>query len=133
GFVARLGELASSNRRGKAVLTVPKQAAALGLFPVTAADAEGCVATSGGQLLCLAREALPWLAKGQGNKLVALKKGESVVAGATLSAAATLVLYSGKRYMVLKAADRDDYRGPRASRGKRLPRGFTNVHKLEAG
>src|SRR5699024_10015004 len=34
GFVSRLGELASRNRRGKAVLTVPKQAAALGLFPV---------------------------------------------------------------------------------------------------
>src|SRR5699024_7899055 len=40
GFVTQLGELASRNRRGKAALTVKKPAAALGLYPVAAADGE---------------------------------------------------------------------------------------------
>src|SRR5699024_2143059 len=103
----------------------------LGLFPVGAEDAEICIATNSGHLLCLALEELPQLSKGKGNKLISLKKDEKITAIAALSAAATLVLYSGKRHMTLKAADRDAYRGPRASRGKRLPRGFTQVQTLK--
>jgi len=34
--------------------------------------------------------------------------------------------------MTLKPSERDTYRGPRASRGKKLPRGFTQVQKLSS-
>src|SRR5699024_6133932 len=107
-------------------------ASALGLFPVVAEDAEVCIATSGGQFLCLALEELPQLSKGKGNKLISLKKGETVIAVAALSAAVPLVLPSGKRHITHKGADRDAYRGPRASRGRKLPRGFAQVQKLRA-
>ncbi|HLQ86763.1 MAG TPA: DNA topoisomerase IV subunit A, partial [Salinisphaeraceae bacterium] len=130
GFTTQLGALTGRSRRGKAALTVPKQATALGLYPASGEDAEVCIVTSGGNLLCLALTELPGLNKGKGNKLVSLKKDEHAVAACALPAAATLVVYSGKRHMYLKSAERDDYRGPRASRGKRLPRGFTRVQAV---
>src|SRR5699024_11105027 len=107
-------------------------AGALGLFPAPAEDAELCMATSAGQLLCLALEELPQLSKGKGNKLISLKQNETVVAAAVLSAAAPLVLHSGKRHMTLKATDRVAHRGPGAARGRKLPRGFTQVQQLRA-
>ncbi len=132
GFVATLAELTSRAKSGKAALSVGANATALAPAPVAAADAEVCIVTSDGQFLCLALEELPRLAKGKGNKLISLKKGERLVALCGLSAGATLVVHSGKRHMLLKAADRDAYRGPRASRGTRLPRGFTQVRALSA-
>jgi topoisomerase-4 subunit A len=129
-FAARLGELASRQKSGKAALNVGAKATALAPSSVGTGDADVCVATSAGQLLCLALEALPEMAKGKGNRLISLKKGETVVAVVALAASATLVIHSGKRHMMLKPAERDAYRGPRASRGKRLPRGFTQVQAL---
>jgi topoisomerase-4 subunit A len=128
-FVARLGELASRQKSGKAALSVGR-AVALAPASIGAGGAEVCVATSAGQLLCLACEELPEMAKGKGNKLITLKKDETVVAVAALPASAILVIQSGKRHMKLKAAERDAYRGPRAARGKPLPRGFTQVRAL---
>jgi len=132
GFVTTLGELTSRQKSGKAALNVGKHGIALAPTATAVADAEACVVTSEGQLLCLALDDLPALAKGKGNKLISLKKGETLVAAQTLPADATLVIHSGRRHMTLKSAERDEYRGPRASRGKRLPRGFTQVQALQA-
>ena len=114
----------------KATIAPGRGAVALAPTLVAAADAEVCVVTSAGQLLCLAIEELPVLAKGKGNKLIALKGDESVVAVQAIAAEATLLLYSGKRHMALKSGERDPYRGPRASRGRKLPRGYTQVQAL---
>lgn len=133
GFATTLGDLASKQKAGKAALTPGKGATALAPTTVDADDAEVCVVTSAGQLLCLAMEELPKLSKGKGNKLIALKKGETVVALQALDAGQALVIVSGRRHMTLKSGERDDYRGPRASRGKRLPRGFTQVQSLAPG
>ncbi|GAB3682979.1 DNA topoisomerase IV subunit A [Salinisphaera aquimarina] len=130
GFVTTLGEISSRNKSGKAALGVGRNDSALTPSTVTGADPEVCVVTGEGQLLCLPLGELPELAKGKGNKLISLKKGEQVVAVQALSATAKLVIHSGRRHMTLKAADRDIYRGPRASRGKQLPRGYTQVQAL---
>ncbi|ROO28644.1 DNA topoisomerase IV subunit A [Salinisphaera orenii] len=130
GFATTLGELASRQKSGKATITPGRGAVALAPTLFATADAEVCVVTSAGQLLCLAIEELPALAKGKGNKLIALKGDESVVAVQAIAAEATLLLYSGKRHMALKSGERDPYRGPRASRGRKLPRGYTQVQAL---
>ncbi|MES1954784.1 DNA topoisomerase IV subunit A [Salinisphaera hydrothermalis] len=130
GFATTLADMASKQKSGKATLTPGKGATALAPTTVAGEDPEVCVVTTAGQLLCLSLEELPKLAKGKGNKLIALKAGEAVIAIQAVSGDQTLVIHSGKRHMTLKPAERDAYRGPRASRGKRLPRGFTQVQRL---
>ena len=129
-FATTLGDISSRNKSGKAALSVGKNADALAPAPIEGEDPEVCVITSAGQLLCLPVDELPALSKGKGNKLISLNKDEQVVALAALPASAVLTIYSGKRHMTLKAGERDAYRGPRASRGKRLPRGFTQVQSV---
>jgi topoisomerase-4 subunit A len=129
-FATTLGDISSRNKSGKAALSVGKNADALAPAPIEGEDPEVCVITSAGQLLCLPLGELPALSKGKGNKLISLNKDEQVVALAALPASAVLTIYSGKRHMTLKAGERDTYRGPRASRGKRLPRGFTQVQSV---
>ena len=129
-FATTLGGISSRNKSGKAALSVGKNDDALAPAPISGTDPEICVVTSSGQLLCLPLEELPELTKGKGNKLVSVKKDEKVIALAAPAASAGLTIYSGKRHMTLKSADRDAYRGPRASRGKRLPRGFTQVQSV---
>jgi len=129
-FATTLAEISSRNKSGKVALSVAKNALALIPTTVGAGDAELCAVSSDGQLLCLALDELPALAKGRGNKLISLKKDETLVAVQALAATATLTIRSGKRHMTLKSADRDAYRGPRASRGRTLPRGFTQVQSL---
>ncbi|MES1925064.1 DNA topoisomerase IV subunit A [Salinisphaera sp. T31B1] len=130
GFVTTLADISSRNRSGKTALSTGRNARALEPSTFSAEDAEVCAVTSEGQLLCLAIDELPVLSKGKGNKLISLKKGEHLIAVAALAANQRLTLYSGKRHMTLKSADRDAYRGPRASRGRTLPRGFTQVQAL---
>ncbi|RJS95386.1 DNA topoisomerase IV subunit A [Salinisphaera sp. Q1T1-3] len=130
GFATTLADMASKQKAGKATLSPGKSAAAMAPSTVDAEAAELCVVTSSGHLLCLALDELPRLSKGKGNKLVALKAGETLVAIQALAEQATLVVHSGKRHMTLKSAERDAYRGPRASRGRQLPRGFTSVQAL---
>ena len=40
-------------------------------------------------------------------------------------------LYSGKRYLNLRAADLNAYEGERGRRGNKLPRGFQKVDSIE--
>ena len=134
GFVARLGDLVSRNRSGKVVLTVPKGAAVLAPMPLegAVADHELCVVSDAGRLLCFPLADLPELAKGKGNKLIGLKKGERVTALCALSPDAVLRLESGKRHLNVKPSDREGYRGNRGARGRLLPRGFRQVHAASA-
>ncbi|ROO28376.1 DNA topoisomerase IV subunit A [Salinisphaera japonica] len=130
GFATTLADMASRQKAGKATLSPGKNGASLAPTTTAADEAELCVVTSAGHLLCVALADLPQLAKGKGNKLIALKTGESIVAVQALARTATLIVYSGKRYKSLKSAEREAYRGARAARGQQLPRGFTSVHAL---
>ena len=47
-----------------------------------------------------------------------------------LTANDTLVVHSGKRHINLKFADLEHYRGERARRGLKLPRGFQKVDSV---
>jgi len=42
-----------------------------------------------------------------------------------------VVVHSGRRFLRLKPADLDHYRGERGRRGSKLPRGFQKVDRLE--
>ncbi len=138
GFVARLGELTSRNRSGKATLKAGDGVDVLAPQRVIDFDDDWvAVVTSVGRLLIFTVGELTRLARGKGVKLVNIptakfKAGEETVVGFTVFREGDhLRIFSGKRYLNLKPADFDNYVGQRAQRGKFLPRGFRQVQGIE--
>jgi topoisomerase-4 subunit A len=137
GFVARLGDLVSKNRSGKACLSVGESGQALAPAPVPDGEAlQVVVATDQGHLLVFPLDELPELARGKGNKLInipaaALRAGEEQVVGVVcMSQADELLVVAGQRHLRLKFRDLENYAGERGRRGRLLPRGFQKVDSL---
>ncbi len=138
GFVAKVGDLISKNKSGKAILRLPKGARVLAAAMVQDYDNDFIVAiTNEGRMLMFPLSELPRLAKGKGNKIISIPSArvadriEFVVALAVLSADDALTVHAGKRHHNLKPADLEHYRGERGRRGNKLPRGFQNVDRVE--
>ena len=138
GFVARLQDVVSKHRTGKTVLTLPKGAAVLPPRAVADPERDLLVAVStAGRMLAFPVAELPELARGKGNKILSVPKAafeageEALLAVVAMPPAAELVVHAGQRYLRLKAGDLGAYRGERARRGNRLPRGFQKVDRVE--
>jgi topoisomerase-4 subunit A len=137
GFVAKLEDLVTRNKAGKAILRVPPGGKAVVPAPVPP-DAECLIAavSSIGRLLMFEMDELPELAKGKGNKLLNIpgKKYQSgeekLVAVAVVPEDGDLQVYCGSRMMTIKWNDSDPYYGERALRGGLLPRGWRTVDRL---
>jgi topoisomerase-4 subunit A len=138
GFLTELGNLHSRMKAGKAVLTVPSGAAPAMpvIFDPSAANTIVC-ATSDGYLLAFPLEDVPELSKGKGNKLInvppkRLKAGEEFMVGLTVMAdKEEILVWAGQRYLRMGARDIEHFRGDRAHRGRKLPRGFQRVTHIE--
>ncbi len=138
GFVTEMENLHSRMKAGKAMLTVRD-----GAEPVTPAlmlnpEADTLVcATSDGYLLAFPLDELPELAKGKGNKLIQippkrLKAGEERMVGMAVKAPGEEVLiWAGKHYLRMSDRDLEHFRFDRAKRGRKLPKGYQNVTKVE--
>lgn len=134
GFVARLEALVSKNRSGKTVLTVPAGFTVVAPHPIKTVSQDLLVAvTSAGRMLVFALQELPRLSRGKGNKIVQLPKdgSEHLLAAMPLAQADLLVIHAGQRYLKLRIGDLDNYRGERGRRGRKLPRGFQRVDRVE--
>jgi topoisomerase IV subunit A len=138
GFVAKLDDLASKNKAGKTLLTLPEGAQVLPPEIITDPNKALLAAVSNdGRLLVFPVTELPELAKGKGNKIMnipsaqLIKREEYLVAVKVINPNQVLTLYSGKRHITLKAGDLDHYRGERGRRGNKLPRGFQKVDLVE--
>ncbi len=138
GFVCTLAEMVSKNKSGKAVLSVGRDGSAL--RPVQLVGDEGLdvvAATTQGRMLVFPLAELPELARGRGNKLINVpaadfKSGEeSVVAVQVVGPGDELLVIAGQRHLRMRAQDLESYRGERARRGRKLPRGFQKVDGLE--
>ncbi|MDA1106802.1 MAG: DNA topoisomerase IV subunit A [Proteobacteria bacterium] len=137
GFVAKLGDLYSKNKTGKAVLSVPRGAAVLAPARVSDMQSDRVVAvTRAGHLLVHPLTELPLLAKGKGIKIIGIpaarraEREEFVVAVAAVAAGASLTLHAGQRHLTLKPADLSHYQAERGRRGLKLPRGFQRVERI---
>jgi len=137
GFVARLGDLQTKNRAGKAALTLPKGGRVL--QPAAIASTEGAWVTAvsnEGRLLVFPLVDLPQLVRGKGNKIIGIpgarvqSREEFVVAVQVLTEADNLVVYAGKRHISLKFSELEHYKGERGRRGNKLPRGFQKVDRM---
>ena len=137
GFRVQLKELASKNKAGKTVLTLPTGSSVL--IPAVIQDATDRIAvvTQQGRLLVFPVTELPILNRGKGNKLIQIPtkdladNKDKVVSIVSLPVGYHLRVLSGKRHLTLKAADLQNYTGSRARRGSPLPRGFQRVDKLQ--
>ena len=136
GFIAKLGELHTRNRTGKAVLSVPSGAAVLQPFPAEGLEqARIAAVTSEGHMLLFPAAELPLLARGKGVRMIGIPAaktgGERVTAVAVVPEGRGLRVQAGQRHTVLKPRDLDHYQGERGRRGLKLPQGFRRVDRLE--
>ena len=80
---------------------------------------------------------LPILGRGKGNKIIQISpkrvaaREEFVIAVAVLSEKDSLVVHAGKRFIKIKFAELENYKGERGRRGNKLPRGFQKVDRVE--
>jgi len=138
GFVVKLEDLITRNKKGKAVLKVPEGAKVLP--PVAVPDMEThwvAMVSNEGKLLIHHIAELPQLPKGKGVKIMNIptaktkSRQEFVTAVTVIDEEDNLKIYSGKRYKVLKPEDMEAYEGERAQRGHKLPQGFRSVSRME--
>ena len=137
GFRVQASELVANKKAGKAVLSLPKGARVLRPSPVFDADTDRVVAVSSeGHMLVIPANELPAMARGKGNKIIGIPskaladRSEYVVSVLVVPEGGKVRVISGKRYLILKAADLNAYEGERGRRGGKLPRGFQKVDGL---
>ena len=137
GFVAKLGDLQTKNKSGKAALSLPKGARVLQPAAIDTADDAWVAAVSNeGRLLVFPLADLPQMARGKGNKIIGIpparvqSREEFVVAVQVLTDKEALVVHAGKRHHKLRFSDLEHYRGERGRRGNKLPRGFQKVDAM---
>ncbi|MDY6829313.1 MAG: DNA topoisomerase IV subunit A [Pseudomonadota bacterium] len=139
GFCCKFQELLSRNRSGKAILNLTE--AARLLPPVVVPDSEeelllACLSNEG-RLLIFPLDQVPRLAKGKGNKLLSIptarakSREETMLSCLVLPEGASLRIAAGRRSLTLKPSDMAHYRGERARRGHKLPRGFQRASAME--
>jgi len=138
GFVARLGDLQTKNRAGKAAISLPKGGEVLQPACIDTVEGAWVAAVSNeGRMLVFPLADLPQLARGKGNKIIGIptarvqSREEFVVAVQVLAEKDILVVSAGKRYLKLKFSELEHYCGERGRRGNKLPRGFQKVDSME--
>ena len=137
GFIARLGDLQTKNKSGKAIMRVPESGTVLN--PQKVLNKEDLIAaiSSEGRLLVFPLEELPELSKGKGNKIINIPKARYEANEEKLSFVSVvgkdreLKVFSGKRHFTIKSKDLENFIGNRGRRGNFLPKGFRVVDLVE--
>ena len=134
GFAAKLGDLYSRTKSGKAVLTVPKGAEVLPAARIDPGQEFLAAVSSDGRFLAFALEELPALARGRGNKILGFPPGQDLrlIAVCAFGKRQLIRITCGQRYMRLRPIDLRKYTGSRGRRGWTLPRGYRKVDALAA-
>jgi len=152
GFITTLDNLASKNKSGKQILTLPTDAQVPP--PLLLPDVPGnriLVLSNSGHLLIFGADALPQLPKGKGVKLMALPErspralpersrreetGERIQHLLVLPPATSVLLHAPtdkteRRPLLLKENDLKAYQGERAQVGRKLPKAWLAVDRVE--
>ena len=136
GFIAKIEELVTKNKSGKAVISVPSGASMLPPVLVGDQDKDWIAAGSDqGKLLIFPCGEMPLLGRGKGQKIMHFpvpKKGanrETLRAITVLKPEQSLLIDSGRKFK-MKEGDQTNYVSDRAKRGLFLPKGFRSIKKL---
>ena len=121
GFITKLENLYSKNKAGKTSISLPAGSSVL--TPVTVESEQWVmVVTSEPRMLVFAVEELPELAKGKGNKLIQLPKGEQVQAVFAFTPGQKVTVKAGKYEKVFGPTAVEEAFSNRAKKGIVLPR-----------
>ncbi|WP_040726205.1 DNA topoisomerase IV subunit A [Thiomicrorhabdus sp. Kp2] len=129
GFITELENLYSKNKAGKTSISLPSGSSVL--TPALVEPEQWVmVVTSEPRMLVFKAEELPVLAKGKGNKLIQLPKGEQVKAVFAFSAGAKVAVQAGKYEKVFGPTAIEEAFATRAKKGIVLPRTLKNVTQI---
>lgn len=138
GFITTVGDMITKNKAGKSLISVPKGGVVNQPSIVKDLKHEYIAAISNeGRLLIFPLADMPIMGRGKGVKIMNIPKArvlervEMMNHVLVFSEVDTIIVYSGKRYLKLKISDLEHYRGERARRGLKLPRGFQKVDQVE--
>ncbi|MDX1698354.1 MAG: DNA topoisomerase IV subunit A, partial [Thiohalobacterales bacterium] len=138
GFVTRLKDVVTRNKAGKSTLSVPKGAGVLPPVRVRSLDEDWIVAaTTEGYMLVIPLNEVPRLSRGKGNKIInvpsaKLKTREEYVAVIDcIQDGEKLTVHAGRKHKTMKPDEVDEYAGERGRRGRKLPRGYQKVERIE--
>tara|TARA_B100000003_G_scaffold107812_1_gene96565 strand:- start:244 stop:2490 length:2247 start_codon:yes stop_codon:yes gene_type:complete len=137
GFIAKLIDLQTKNKSGKAAIRVQENAKVLKPYLVESENDYLAAITNQGRMLVFPCSELPQLARGKGNKIIGIPKanfdsGEDFLQEVvTLNEEKELKLISGKRHFTIKFKDLENFAGNRGRRGNFLPKGFRKVDRVE--
>jgi topoisomerase-4 subunit A len=138
GFIAKLEDLHTKNKAGKASLSLPKGGKVIPPIQINNIETDLLAAISNeGRMLVFPVSDLPELARGKGNKILNIpssrvqSREEFMVALVVISEKEQLTIYSGKRHLTLRISDLEHYKGERGRRGNKLPRGFQKVDSAD--
>ncbi len=138
GFVTKLADTVTRNKAGKSTLSVPKGAGVLPPVPVRSLADDWIIAvTTEGYMLVIPLEELPQMSRGKGNKIInvpsaKLKSREEFVAAIDcVQDGEKLTVYAGRKHKTMKADEVDEFAGERGRRGRKLPRGYQKVDRIE--
>ncbi|MDY0136610.1 MAG: DNA topoisomerase IV subunit A [Thiomicrospira sp.] len=129
GFIVQLDALVSKNKAGKSVLSLPASATTVAPCAVKTDDWIVAV-TSEPRLLAFAAAELPELAKGKGNKLIQLPKGEVLRAVFACAPSSRIELVAGDYVKGLTVTALEEAFSVRAKRGVPLPRTLKQVTEI---
>ncbi|MDZ7923397.1 MAG: DNA topoisomerase IV subunit A [Marinagarivorans sp.] len=138
GFIAKISDLFSKNKAGKALISLPEGAKVLAPKVVVVDDQTNLVAvTNEGRMLVFSIKELPMLARGKGNKIISIpsaraqSREEFMIDVVAMLPNQSIRVWAGKRHLAMKLSDMEHYLGERGRRGHKLPRGFQRVDRLE--
>jgi topoisomerase-4 subunit A len=130
--------MVTRNKAGKATLSVPKGCGVMPPVTVRSLEDDWIVAvTTEGYMLVIPLADLPQMARGKGVKIInvpsaKLKAREEFVAAMDLvQDGEKLTVYAGKKHKTMKAEEVDEHAGERGRRGRKLPRGYQKVDRVE--
>jgi len=129
GFVTELENLYAKNKAGKTSITLPDNSQVLMPKPVVA-DQWVMVVTSEPRMLVFKIDELPELAKGKGNKLIQLPKGEKVQAVHCFTEGEKVVVEAGKYQKTFGPTAIEEAFASRAKKGIVLPRTLKKTNHI---
>ena len=134
GYVAKLEDMITRNKAGKAMLSVPIGANILPPVPVRSYEKDWVVGvTLQGYCGIVKLDELPLLARGKGIKMLNIPSAKFKIREEVLSYVGLLqdgesfTIYCGKKYKTMKPTEQEGYMVERGKRGIKLPRGYQNV------
>ena len=139
GFMAKLDDIYTKNRNGKAILRVPANSNVLLPTKVNNIEKDWVAAVSSiGRLLMFPVSELTLISKGKGLKIIQIPtaklktRDEYVVAITTMEETDNLIVHTNKRHTIIKVDEQEKYIGERGRRGAMLSRNFRNVTKISS-